>query len=109
MMVVIAGAVVASTFVARVGARVIAHARQDWAAEAVALALATGDRTLATEVAVANDVRIVDLDLTGDHDRGFDARVSVVLRGSSSLRSSTSRASTELDDAIPGSGGSVLR
>ena len=96
---------VAVVATARLGRVVVTAAQLDGVADAIALALATGDRQLAVDVAEANGVRAPRLQLSGDVWGGFEALVSVSRNGVEAV----ARASTKVDIAIPESGTSVLR
>jgi|GEM_PF-5545701 len=111
MLGVVGLAVVAASMSARLGREFIGALRLQSAAEAVALALATGDRELASAVASSNSVQIIDESMVGDPETGFDATVAVA-DGDSASRA---RASTRVDhvvgadSAVPESGRGVLR
>lgn len=94
MMAVVALSLLAVSFTARVGEAHLHKVRVDAAADAVALALATGDEELARIVASRNQVRIVDLDIRGTVNAGFDAIVTVVTNRSPA-ESAMARASTK--------------
>ncbi len=77
MMAVVALSLLASSVTARVGGVHRHMMRVDNAVDAVALALATGDRDLAQFVATRNRVRMVEVQMTGTVETGFDVVVAV--------------------------------
>ncbi|MFM7872338.1 MAG: hypothetical protein ACKPBG_11745 [Actinomycetota bacterium] len=81
------------------------------AADAVALALATGDRELAGVVASSNSVQIVEESLVGDPETGYEATVTVADGDSESRARASTRADHVVgaDTAVPESGQGVLR
>ncbi|MFM8482242.1 MAG: hypothetical protein ACKOBT_02695 [Actinomycetota bacterium] len=111
MMGIVAVAVVVASMSALLGREFTEAVRLQSAADAVALALATGDRELAGVVASSNSVQIVEESLVGDPEMGFEAMVTVAAGDSESR----ARASTRLDHvagadaAVPESGQGVLR
>lgn len=76
-MAAVAFAVGAISLTARVGDRYLEISQIDAAADAVALAMASGDHALSHEVARWNRVRITSSEITGDHESGFDVWVTV--------------------------------
>jgi hypothetical protein len=77
MMAVVAVSVGVSSVTARVGREQIETFHLETAADAVALALATGDHALGLAVAQNNQVLIVDWEISGNAASGFEARVTV--------------------------------
>jgi len=77
MMVVVAVSLGVSSLTARVGRGHIENFHLDIAADAVALAMATGDRDLGLVVAEHNQVRIVDWEISGNAASGFEASVTI--------------------------------
>lgn len=77
MMAVVALSILAASLTAEVGQRSLETLRVESAADAVALAMAHGDVELGRAVAIRNQVRVIALEMTGDHDIGFDVLVTV--------------------------------
>lgn len=104
-------AVVVASMTARLGREFTEALRLRSAAEAVALALATGDRDLASDVASSNSVRIVDESMIGDPETGYEATVTVADGDSESRARASTRADHVVgaDTAVPESGQGVLR
>lgn len=111
MMGVVGLAVVAASMSARLGREFIGALRLQSAADAVALALATGDRDLAIAVARSNSVQLVDESMVGDSETGFDVTVTVADGDSESRARASTRADQTVvaDSAVPESGHGVLR
>lgn len=111
MVTIVALTVVTASMSARLGREFIDAARLQSAADAVALALATGDRDLAISVAQLNGVRLVDERTVGDADTGFDVTVTVASGDAESRARASSRADPPLLDnsAVPGFGPGALR
>jgi hypothetical protein len=78
MMAVVALALGASSVTARIGRTLLEQARVDAVADAVALAMASGDESLGRAVAISNQVLIIDLEISGESGLGFEALVTVV-------------------------------
>ena len=78
MVAVVALALGASSVTARIGRIFLERARVEAVADAVALAMAGGDEDLGLAVAVRNQVRITDLEISGEFGLGFEALVTVV-------------------------------
>lgn len=111
MLGVVALAVVAASMSARLGREFTEAIRLQSAADAVALALATGDREAALVVARLNGVRIVGESMVGDPDTGFDVTVTVADGDAESRARASTRMEHVLaaDSAVPESGRGVLR
>lgn len=111
MMGVVGLAVLAASMSARLGREFIHVLRLQSAADAVALALATGDRDLAIAVARSNSVHLVDESMVGDPETGFDATVTVADGHSESRARASTRADQPgvADAAVPESGQGALR
>jgi len=96
MMAVVALALGATSVTAQIGRTFLERARVEAVADAVALAMASGDENLGLAVADSNQVRITDLEISGEPDLGFDALVTVVSeRFPKEKYQGTARASTK--------------
>lgn len=111
MMGIVAVAVVVASMSVRLGREFTEAVRLQSAADAVALALATGDRELASVVASSNSVRIVDESVIGDAETGFEATVTVADGDSESRARASTRVDhvARADSAVPESGQGALR